>query len=495
MSAQKSITSYFNSRKRSAANSTPTRSKLLIQEAEGQIRKIHKTLPADDGVLPGFSATAHEGPSTTQKEPAKPVRSLSLEELKNKIQAKGAAREKLKNSLKKFQDLDEKLTIKPFEKPLEFELPESPIKKPAYLSPLKSPCKSPLKSASPSKARVKLNFEGEKQDLPLPQSYEGLYASFKAMVGVACMLENRKEMVTLSKVSSGVELVTRTAFGREKLAQIKSVDPESVECKLLNDNDLELKVKFSKDAQGKAWASLTLREESFRLKLLNLVKKFHQEFLQQLNPPIHVEPDQVRRWHPDFEPNLVPEIKPAALPENTKSKVYTASEILEANSFLKNNKRVAEALSKLKTEDEEKKEEATEPLNPSLRGLPASLLAKVRQKQAERARLASLSIVRPSEEQQRRRQLERLPALAKYVRNVFVSQKKNVLRLDLLLDKLDACFPCRLARAELEQHLDMIHAAAPHWLSKYVERQVTVVRIDKDAQLDCVLKILEKMLD
>jgi DNA replication factor CDT1 like len=87
----------------------------------------------------------------------------------------------------------------------------SPIKKPIYCSPLKSPIKSPVKSLaqSPSKARVSLNFESEKEDLALPQSYQLLHASFKAMDVAACMLENRKEKVTLEKVTTAVEQITR----------------------------------------------------------------------------------------------------------------------------------------------------------------------------------------------------------------------------------------------------------------------------------------------
>jgi hypothetical protein len=128
------------------------------------------------------------------------------------------------------------------------------------------------------------------------------------------------------------------------------VDPESVECKMIKDN-LELEMSFIKDSQGKSWSCLATREKGFKSKLIDLVKQYHQvsfatsllthesndnnhcyfkEFLSQLRPPLEIPSENVMRWHPEFEPNLVPPIKPAVLPENDTKKFYTASEVLGA---------------------------------------------------------------------------------------------------------------------------------------------------------------------
>lgn len=71
-------------------------------------------------------------------------------------------------------------------------------------------------------------------------------------------------------------------FGREKLGQIKTVDPESVECKMIKD-DLELEMSFVKDSQGKSWSCLANREKGFKSKLIDLVKQYHQvSFIRSL---------------------------------------------------------------------------------------------------------------------------------------------------------------------------------------------------------------------
>ncbi|XP_059469169.1 DNA replication factor Cdt1 [Neocloeon triangulifer] len=503
MSSQASITNFFGSRKRAATNSTPSRSKLLILEAQGAAKKKLKTIAVD--VTPKQADTVlekvKEAPrkATEKPEKAKASRSLNFDELKKRIRENAPAREKLKASLDKFQKLDAKLQIKPFEEPLEFDVPESPIKKPIYASPLKSPAKSPVKSIlpqSPIKARVSLKFESEKEGLILPQSYQALHSSFKAMDVAACMLENRKETVTLSKVSTAVEQISRRNFGREKLGQIKTVDPACVDCKLVKD-DLELNMNFIKDAQGKSWSCLPEREKSFRAKLIEIVKTYHQEFLMQLRPPLEIAPEKVVRWHPEFEPNLVPEIKPSPLPEANKNKIYTASEVLEANSWLKSNTRVAQALAKLQDEKKDEKPEDAKaeepPLNPCFKGLPASLLAKVRQKQAEKARIASLAIMRPSHQEKEVRRMERLPVLAKYMRNIFVSEKKSVLRMDLLIQRLSNCFPHPLPNDEFQQHIDLILKGAPHWVEKISLRRDVYVRVVKDVEFEQLQSTLEKM--
>jgi len=160
---------------------------------------------------------------------------------------------------------------------------------------------------------------------------------------------------------------------------------------------------------------------------------------------------------------------------------------------------VAQALAKLKTGEEkqvpEPSQEEQEPLNPCFKGLPASLLAKVRQKQAEKARLASLAITRPSEKEAERRRLERLPILAKYMRNIFVSEKKSVLRRDILLEKLSNCFPHPLSNDEFELHIKLIMKGAPNWVEKITLRKEVHIRVVKQVEFEILQKKFETLLD
>jgi len=73
------------------------------------------------------------------------------------------------------------------------------------------------------------------------------------------------------------EILYSRNFGREKLGQIKTVDPDSVECRLDKD-DLVLEMNFTKDTQGKSWSCLTVREKEFKKKLTDLVKEYHQVY-------------------------------------------------------------------------------------------------------------------------------------------------------------------------------------------------------------------------
>jgi len=125
MSSQTNITRFFNSRKRAASSSTPSRSKLLILEAQGAAKKKLQVpvevTPQQEPLLP-FTPEKPVVKEAPKK--AAVVRSLNFEQLKKKVAENGNARDKLKSSLDRFQKLDKKLQIKPFDGHLEIELPE-----------------------------------------------------------------------------------------------------------------------------------------------------------------------------------------------------------------------------------------------------------------------------------------------------------------------------------------------------------------------------------
>lgn len=60
---------------------------------------------------------------------------------------------------------------------------------------------------------------------------------------------------------------------------------------------------------------------------------FVQKFLSSQNPPIKMtvdEENQLKRWHPEFPLNSVPDVKPYDLPiAPTTSKIYSAKEMFQ----------------------------------------------------------------------------------------------------------------------------------------------------------------------
>lgn len=66
-------------------------------------------------------------------------------------------------------------------------------------------------------------------------------------------------------------------------------------------------------------------------------------------------------------------------------------------------------------------------------GIPKALLERVREKQAAKA---LISMTRTAENEKEIKMYSRLPELARLTRNLFVSEKKSVLPLDMVVEKL-----------------------------------------------------------
>lgn len=61
-----------------------------------------------------------------------------------------------------------------------------------------------------------------------------------------------------------------------------------------------------------------------------LMSDLVQVFLASLNPPVVVPDDKLTRWHPRFNADEVPNIKPGDLPQPPQTeKVTTAQEVLD----------------------------------------------------------------------------------------------------------------------------------------------------------------------
>uniref|UniRef100_A0A6P7FEJ9 DNA replication factor Cdt1-like n=1 Tax=Diabrotica virgifera virgifera TaxID=50390 RepID=A0A6P7FEJ9_DIAVI len=123
--------------------------------------------------------------------------------------------------------------------------------------------------------------------------------------------------------------------------------------------------------------------------------------------------------------------------------------------------------------------------------IPKALLEKVRQKQAAKA---LLSMTRSEDKEKELKVYSRLPELARLTRNVFVSEKKNVLQLDILVDKLGNCYRSHLTKLEMEEHLRILSKEFPTWLVFHVVRNCVYVKIAKSDDLSLIINKLESIV-
>jgi len=85
----------------------------------------------------------------------------------------------------------------------------------------------------------------------------------------------------------------------------------------------------------------------------------------------------------------------------------------------------------------------------------------------------------------------RLPELAKFLRNIFVAEKKGVLPLEAVIQKLDNSFRIKLSSQEMEEHIRQLCKLIPMWTSIINVRKVNYLKLDKNVELAKVIKRLE----
>lgn len=130
--------------------------------------------------------------------------------------------------------------------------------------------------------------------------------------------------------------------------------------------------------------------------------------------------------------------------------------------------------------------------NPLLKGIPLSLLEKVRAKQAAKA---LEMMTRSSDQSKEAVMYTRLPEMAKIIRNIFVSEKKGVLPLEFVVKKLDDSYRTKLTLNELEEHIRLMSKLLPLWATIPVVRKVNYLKLAKDFDMAKVIKRLEVLAD
>lgn len=87
----------------------------------------------------------------------------------------------------------------------------------------------------------------------------------------------------------------------------------------------------------------------------------------------------------------------------------------------------------------------------------------------------------------------RLPDMSKIVRNIFVAEKKGVLTLKFVIDKLDNSYRTKLTPNELEEHIRLMCKLLPTWASIHHVRKMDYLKVAKDMDIGKVVKRFEVM--
>lgn len=284
---------------------------------------------------------------------------------------------------------------------------------------------------------------------------------------------------------------------------------------------------------------MTERMQRFQNLLLQRVKLEHEKFLLSLDPPISIPKEKVTRWHPDFDLENCSDIELAALPqppnvekyssardilstarnlfncatpmeramERYEAKVEADRVALENAKNVQNNetevveasKKITDSGSQIKdlsatcqettaaTATESAAATATDVTASLLKGVPKSLLEKIRAKQAAKALDAMTR--RPSQDQEATK-YSRLPELARHLRNVFITERKGVLTLEIVIKKIQNSFRTSLSPQEIENHLRLLSKEVPVWVAFHEVRKTMYLKINKDLDMN---KIIEKL--
>lgn len=591
--SQTTITSFYNSRKRPAADDiATTKSKIAHLDRALESKALNKATAAkktetvidikltNDDIKTDVNtditspapkvpekckekvAFTRKGnvPKTTQLSQRETIKSarqeLSLGDIRKKLANSSklaelkASAERISRGIKLLKESNETKNLKEF-KSINVEVPSSPSKRvpvrnellpqkadvpispqnslisprKVFVSPVKSPSKVPAYIRHASLATTSTS-------LPLPHKYRFLAELFRGMETVVALLYNRNEKITFTKLKPSVQEMLKRNFGEKHLAQIKHLVPDFYNFevqKIKNFStsshkdayELVVTPNFPNDIKNMNPSVLLERRRFFFNTLLQVVMKHHSQYLLTLDPPMVIPDNKLTRWHPEFELEKLPEIESAKLPELPNvEKMSTAQDVLaKARELFKCNTKMERAMEKLAhakarglTEqeklvtgitDDNKKNTVTNGtqtpttstmtlLNPALRNLPTALLEKVKAKQAAKALEA---MTRSSETEQKYHIYSRLPDLARTLRNIFVTERKNVLALNIILSKLDSSFKSKVSANDLHRDIKILTDEVPEWCKLHEIRNTSYLKLDRNSDLNTIICNLEALAD
>ncbi|KAM6997220.1 LOW QUALITY PROTEIN: DNA replication factor Cdt1 [Tautogolabrus adspersus] len=361
--------------------------------------------------------------------------------------------------------------------------------------------------------------------LSLPYQYKVLAEMFRSMDTVVAMLYNRCETATFTKIKQGVQDMMHKRFEENHVGQIKTVFPEAYTLRQ------EKNIPTFNNSMKKGCHQLTVepvlpsdqnevrpvlsasclldRRRVFHQNLVSIVKQHHKVFLSSLVPPVSVPDDKLTRWHPRFNVDTVPAVQTSSLPQPPHTeKLSTAQEVLDrARSLITPKMEKALVSLALKTQDTaSESKEPTSPQNPTvtqttaastaqlptaLKGVSQSLLERIRAKEAQKLQAA---MTRNSTQEERLLMMSRLPELARILRNVFVSEKKQALIMEVACNRMVSSYRSALSTGDMEKHVRLLAEEAADWLTIHPIRKDFYLKLNKTMELNIVLDKLSNRL-
>lgn len=420
------------------------------------------------------------------------------------LQAKLAAIQKEKSSLKK--DIRAEQAKR-----------DEPVVKAAEVAPKEAKAaSSKAKPAYEKHAHLAQKVDAPSGELPLPYKYKMLLEFFRNMDQAVSIYYNRKELITFSKLRSAVQELTRRSFEEKHLAQIVTVDANAYDLrresakdlfKMKNLTNYELTVEprlhdsaVKSDARPPMTAlALLNRRNKFHHSLIGLVRKQHTKFLESLTPPVKVDEDKVQRWHPKFKLDELPDITPATLPQPPEVEKFTSAKEVLDKAKGSMNQRIEAALKLMEEKKKENASTSSSTASPkskdspapkaSTKGIPAALLAKIREKEAKKA---VENLVMSGSNSERVNMLGRLPNFIKILRTFFLTEKKAALLIEEVVKKVGESHRSAIGSSAAEAHIRLIAEVAPEWLTITKVSTGTYVKINKTMDINKIVEKIEK---
>ncbi|XP_076470444.1 DNA replication factor Cdt1-like isoform X2 [Babylonia areolata] len=362
--------------------------------------------------------------------------------------------------------------------------------------------------------------------LALPGKYQRLLTMFQGTDTVVSMLFNRQEVITFSKLQTAVQSMTRKNFDQQTLGQMKTVYPDAYTFRqekglarfghkvsnyqltvepVLEGLDKEGPSTGKNEKATMSAQALLKRKRIFHNSLFSITKDHHANFLSKQIPPIQIPSSKMTRWHPRFPLDSVPDIEKAELPEPPIQKVQTAKQVLDC-AMGKLPARVEAALAKVAAQSESTHPKASttgepskatvsapstpKPADSPYRGIPLSLLEKIRAKEAAKTKAA---LTRDPKEDKKTEMIGRLPTLIRSLRTFYVTEKKPSLPYKTVVDKLVDSYDTFISPVEVEAHLALLHELAPKWMQVIQIARGKYIKIDKNMDISTIITELNNL--
>jgi len=302
-------------------------------------------------------------------------------------------------------------------------------------------------------------------------------------------------------VKKSVQEMTRKTLDPFKLSQIITVYPEAFNLRYDNQTKLSkgnttkiecvLVVMLGGDHATLSPSVILQRKRTFAKLLLGIVKKHHQNYLNNLDTPITINDNQLIRWHPSFELDGVPDIEPNrnSIPvppiRNDIHNINSAESCLETT-------RLRLGIKSPSKEGPSTLDNQASPVKitkGALKGISTALLEKIRAKEAQKI---TKEMTRSPETEKKISMIGRLPDFLRIINNYFVGERKATLSVENVVNKCkDSYYTC-ISAPEAHEHIKLIGQLLPDWLFLLDVKKGTFVKIDKTKSIEDLIKRLNK---